>query len=125
MARAISHRTAGWIVPLCCGQPIQRESFSIRPQMAMTMMMAADERIPTVTQYLLVLTLLLSILVFGTFIAGAQEQSLSKMVFHVACYDVGRSALEDPKGADRASSGFHGFKEANAVNYQPSVITPE
>jgi len=77
------------------------------------------------TKYLFALIFVLSSLVLITFIASAQDQGPSKVVFNVACYDVGRSALEGLKGVNKVTSGFHGFKEVNTVYYDPSVITTE
>lgn len=76
------------------------------------------------TKYLFALAFLLSSLMFGTFAGRAQEPGLSKIVFYVACYDVGRSALAGLKGVSKVTSGFHGLKETNTVYYDPSVITP-
>ncbi len=77
------------------------------------------------TKLLPALTLLLSILVLGMFVAAGKEQGFSKIVFYVDCYDVGKSALEGLKGVNKVTSGFRGFREVNTVYYDQNIVTPE
>ena len=57
--------------------------------------------------------------------AGSEEPPLSQIVFYVAWYDVGKSALEGLKGVKEVRKGFRGFREINTVVYDPRAITPD
>ena len=48
---------------------------------------------------------------------------VSKAVFYVGWYDVGKAALDGLKGVKSVQKGFHNLKEINTVFYGPSVIT--
>ena len=56
----------------------------------------------------------------------AQENtSLSKATFHVAWYDVGKSALEGLQGVTSVDKGFRFHREINTVYYEADKITVE
>ena len=56
----------------------------------------------------------------------AQENSsLSKVTFHVAWYDVGKSALEGLQGVTSVDKGFRFHREINTVYYEADKITVE
>ena len=64
----------------------------------------------------------------GAGFSGADDKkdsSLSKSVFYVRWYGVGRSALEGLDGVKRVDSGFKGFKEINTVYYDAEVTGKE
>ena len=54
-----------------------------------------------------------------------EEPALSKIVFYVAWYGVGKAALEGLEGVKKVESGFKGFREINTVFYDPALIGPE
>ena len=57
--------------------------------------------------------------------AYSKEASLSKTVFKVACYDVGKAALEGLPGVEKVTRGFSGYHEINSVYYHPELISIE
>ena len=57
--------------------------------------------------------------------ALAESPELSKVVFYVQWYDVGKAALEGLEGIKWIEKGFHNLKEINTVYYEPSTITIE
>lgn len=64
------------------------------------------------------------LLVTGSVFSHAEEKAgVSKAVFYVAWYDVGKAALEGLQGVIRVEKGFRGFKEINTVSYDPALIT--
>jgi copper chaperone CopZ len=52
-----------------------------------------------------------------------KEDSLSKAVFFVSWYDVGKAALEGLPGVKKVKRGFQEGKEINTVYYDPARIT--
>jgi len=54
-----------------------------------------------------------------------ENSSASKIVFHVAWYDVGKSALEGLNGVKKVEKGFRFHKEINTVYYDPDEISIE
>ena len=54
-----------------------------------------------------------------------ENSSLSKATFHVAWYDVGKSALEGLQGVKSVDKGFRYHKEINTVYYETDKITIE
>ena len=52
-----------------------------------------------------------------------ENSSLSKVTFHVAWYDVGKSALEGLNGVKKAEKGFRYLKEINTVYYDSDKIS--
>ena len=64
------------------------------------------------------------LLVTGSVFSHAEEKAgVSKVVFYVAWYDVGKAALDGLQGVIRVEKGFRGFKEINTVSYDPDLIT--
>ena len=64
------------------------------------------------------------LLVTGSVFSHAEEKAgVSKVVFYVAWYDVGKAALDGLQGVIRVEKGFRGFKEINTVSYDPALIT--
>ena len=69
--------------------------------------------------------------VFSFFISPAlpayadESSSTSKVTFHVAWYDVGKSALEGLQGVTSVDKGFRFHKEINTVYYETDKITVE
>lgn len=55
--------------------------------------------------------------------AAEKKESEAKVVFYVACYDVGERALKDLKGVVKIKKGFKKHREINTVSYDPEVIT--
>ena len=71
--------------------------------------------------------LFIVLLMIGTFSAQvglSKTQELSNIVFYVAWYDVGKSALEGLKGVVKVTNGFKMFREVNRVTFDSSKITP-
>ena len=58
-------------------------------------------------------------------VESLEQSKLSKAVFFVHWYGVGKAALEGLPGVLDVTSGFKKFREINTVTYDPSVITPE
>ena len=54
-----------------------------------------------------------------------ETSSSSKVTFHVAWYDVGKSALEGLNGVKKVEKGFRLYKEINTVYYDPAEINIE
>ena len=54
--------------------------------------------------------------------AGEEQASLSRIIFFVAGYDVGQSALEGLPGVKKVTKGFKGFHEINTVYYDPQEM---
>ena len=54
-----------------------------------------------------------------------ETSSSSKVTFHVAWYDVGKSALEGLQGVTSVDKGFRFHKEINTVYYEADKITIE
>lgn len=63
------------------------------------------------------------LLVIGSVSSYAEEADVSKVVFYVSWYDVGKAALEGLQGVIKVEKGFHGLKEINTVFYDPAIIT--
>ncbi len=55
----------------------------------------------------------------------SETPSLSKIVFYVAWYDVGKSALDGLKGIVSVTNGFRMLREVNRVTYDANLITPD
>ena len=69
---------------------------------------------------------LFSFFVLPALPAFAEESSsTSKVTFHVAWYDVGKSALEGLQGVTGVDKGFRFHKEINTVYYETDKITIE
>ena len=77
----------------------------------------------TALLFAIVLTALSSIVTAST--VYSKETSPSKIVFKVACYDVGKAALEGLPGVEKVTRGFSGFHEINSVYYHPELISIE
>ncbi len=74
----------------------------------------------------LVFTGLICLFVFtGYDVSYSQQDAVSKVIFSVGWYDVGKDALAGLKGVKRVEKGFRNSKEINTVYYDPSVITVE
>ena len=58
-------------------------------------------------------------------IFAEEGSSTSKVTFHVAWYDVGKSALEGLQGVTSVDKGFRFHKEINTVQYEADKITIE
>ena len=58
-------------------------------------------------------------------VSPAEMSEVSKVVFYVGWYDIGKSALEGLKGIKRVEKGFRNLKEINTVYYDPILITIE
>ena len=58
-------------------------------------------------------------------IVGSAEPPLSRIVFFVTWYDVGKSALEELDGIHKITNGFRGSREINTVAYDADKLTPE
>ena len=54
-----------------------------------------------------------------------ESSSTSKVTFHVAWYDVGKSALEGLQGVTSVDKGFRFHKEINTVYYEADKISVE
>ena len=54
-----------------------------------------------------------------------ETSSTSKVTFHVAWYDVGKSALEGLQGVTSVDKGFRFHKEINTVYYETDKISVE
>ena len=54
-----------------------------------------------------------------------ESSSTSKVTFHVAWYDVGKSALEGLQGVTGVDKGFRFHKEINTVYYETDKISVE
>lgn len=54
-----------------------------------------------------------------------QQKTVSRIVFFVHWYDVGKTALEGLPGVLNVSRGFRGLREINTVTYDPDLISPE
>ena len=54
-----------------------------------------------------------------------QQNTISRIVFLVDWYDVGKAALEGLTGVLKVSRGFQGLHEINTVIYDSSKISPE
>ena len=68
--------------------------------------------------------ILFLLLVTGSVFSHAEENAgVSKAVFYVAWYDVGKAALEGLQGVIKVEKGFHGSREINTVIYDPALIT--
>ena len=63
------------------------------------------------------------IMISGAMVFAAETVRLSRAVFHVTWYDVGKAALEGLKGVQKVERGFRGFKEINTVYYNPALIS--
>ena len=67
-----------------------------------------------------------SFFISSAFPAFAEESSsTSKVTFHVAWYDVGKSALEGLQGVTSVDKGFRFYKEINTVEYEADKISVE
>ena len=78
-----------------------------------------------ITSSLLTSAMIALILLAGCGVLHAEKTDLSKVVFYVAWYDVGKKALEGLKGVKRVEKGFQNSKEINTVHYDPTLITIE
>jgi predicted hydrocarbon binding protein len=77
-----------------------------------------------ITKSLLASVIIFLLIITGSLSALAEEKAgVSKVVFYVAWYDVGKEALEGLRGVMRVEKGFLGFKEIDTVFYDPSLIT--
>ena len=76
-------------------------------------------------EIVLVLVVMPLFFLTGHFLAHAEMGELSKAVFYVQWYDVGKAALEGLKGVKRVEKGFRRFKEINTVYYDASIISIE
>jgi hypothetical protein len=70
-------------------------------------------------------TISLFLITGSVFSLAEKKADISKAVFYVAWYDVGKAALEGLRGVIRVEKGFRGFKEINTVYYDPALITIE
>ena len=59
----------------------------------------------------------------GIVISQAENSDLSKVIFYVGWYDVGKAALEGLEGVTKVDKGFKGLKETNTVHYDSTLIT--
>ena len=62
-------------------------------------------------------------LITGVVYSNAEKKEVSKAIFYVGWYDIGKAALDGLKGVISVEKGFHNSKEINTVFYDPSVIT--
>ena len=62
-------------------------------------------------------------LLAGVVTSNAEEMDVSKAVFYVSWYDVGKAALVGLNGVISVEKGFLSSKEINTVFYDPSIIT--
>ncbi len=73
-----------------------------------------------------VLAAVISVLMLsGRAVSSGPENSESKVVFGVHCYDDGAKALRGMPGVIRIEKGFRSFREIDTVYYDPAVITVE
>ena len=63
------------------------------------------------------------LLVIGSVSSYAEEADVSKVVFYVSWYDVGKAALDGLQGVINVEKGFRGLKEINTVYYDPTITT--
>ena len=59
----------------------------------------------------------------GIVVAHAGNSDVSKVIFYVGWYDVGKAALEGLEGVIEVDNGFKDGKETNTVYYDPAMIT--
>ena len=78
-----------------------------------------------ITRSLIGSVIIVLFLLTGCAVSHAEKADLSKAVFYVAWYDVGKAALEGLKGIKKVEKGFYNSKEINTVYYDPTVITIE
>ena len=74
---------------------------------------------------LIILATVLGVVFAGLAASTNAEQELSKIIFYVGWYDVGKSALAGLKGVVKVKSGFLGSREINTVFYNPNLISAE
>ena len=65
------------------------------------------------------------LLVMGSALSHAEEAGVSKAVFYVSWYGVGKAALDGLEGVIQVENGFLGSREINTVFYDPAIITIE
>ena len=63
------------------------------------------------------------LLAVGSVLSHAEEAGVSKAVFYVSWYGVGKAALDGLEGVMKVENGFRGSKEINTVFYDPAIIT--
>ena len=83
----------------------------------------------TIQKYVSIWTVL-SLLITGGTISYAQPPAAdAEVTFHVAWYDVGKTALEGLNGIKKVEKGIQRnklwFKEINTVVYDPQLVTIE
>lgn len=74
---------------------------------------------------LVILIAILGVVFAGLAASTNAKQELSKIIFYVGWYDVGKSALAGLKGVVKVKSGFLGSREVNTVFYNPNLISRE
>ncbi len=65
------------------------------------------------------------IILSGRAVSSGTENSESKVVFAVHCYDDGARALQGMPGIIRIEKGTRFFRETDTVYYDPAAITIE
>jgi hypothetical protein len=66
---------------------------------------------------------LISLLLTAFSLVKGESPGLSKVVFIVSWYDVGKAALEGLRGVKKVERGFKGKMEINTVYYDPGLIS--
>ena len=75
-------------------------------------------------KFFVAFSVLILLIVTGfVFSIAGEKANISKAIFYVEWYDVGKAALDGLRGVIRVDKGFHGVKEINTVLYDPALIT--
>jgi predicted hydrocarbon binding protein len=78
----------------------------------------------SITKSVVASVIIVLLIVTGSVLSLAEEKTdVSKVVFYVAWYNVGKAALEGLRGVIRVENGFLDSKEINTVFYDPALIT--
>ena len=64
-----------------------------------------------------------SVMFTGFAVSQAENSDISKGIFYVGWYDVGKAALEGLEGVIKVDKGFKDLKETNSVFYDPTLIS--